>query len=405
MKQKEPDWFQLARQNRKPLFSWNKLPGKDSDKLRKFLRSGFVADLAEAANVEKIDTRTINISYNKHNISLKLNKGKTKVTLKIGNGRPYELIAKEKDGKPGINVYDRCVFFIRHTKKATNIPEQIIKKRRNRKRLLIAIDFGNKKITKSIYRGATPSHKGALNILAECCNNGAIVCAEYCYDEKTKMFIGKIEPQTIRKCNILGKTIYNTLQLNKKREITATCHPKTYALLTVIRPSQRGTIARYRQPSSKKIVEAIFKRESLPREAGSLTPAQLEVLCYEWLRKCGKLDALLLPIGRNMEAVDIHGIAKNDKNIFAQVTHSKDAKKIGKKVEKLKNRKGKNSVLFFFGPENQLEKYRGNKKYKGINFKFSTEKVFKKLDEDKYSIYPKMIKAMLPRDYLKTRAS
>src|SRR5439155_14376246 len=109
--------------------------------------------------------------------------------------------------------------------------------------------------------------------------------------------------------------IYKVVSLKKARKVSFASSP----LLAAIQP-QQGTIMRWRM--AEEYVKATFHRRPLPWNVGSLTPGQLEVICYEYLRGGGDIDTLLLPIGRSLLNVDIVGMDRNGRTVFAQVTQA-----------------------------------------------------------------------------------
>jgi hypothetical protein len=87
------------------IFSWDEVPGNDSGRLLKFLKQEFGISWVETAKIEKIhNDKEIRVSAGKNHLSLKLNDEKTKVKLKIDDGRTVEFIAKSEDGK--LNIYE-----------------------------------------------------------------------------------------------------------------------------------------------------------------------------------------------------------------------------------------------------------------------------------------------------------
>ncbi len=88
------------------LFSWNKIPGSDNEKLLDFLKKSFGVDWVRRAHFKKIDPHTIfaNTAYTKNYIFLTLNNKKTKVNLEIGDGRTDEFIVKTENDK--LNIYN-----------------------------------------------------------------------------------------------------------------------------------------------------------------------------------------------------------------------------------------------------------------------------------------------------------
>jgi hypothetical protein len=86
------------------LFSWDEIPGNDSVKLIEFLKQNFKIDWVKKDNIKKSeDGKTISASAGNNNLSLILNDEKTKVNLKIDNGRTNELNARTENSK--LNIY------------------------------------------------------------------------------------------------------------------------------------------------------------------------------------------------------------------------------------------------------------------------------------------------------------
>ena len=113
--------------------------------------------------------------------------------------------------------------------------------------------------------------------------------------------------------------------------------------------------------------------EKLDSEVFSLSPAQLEILCYEFLRSKQILKSLMLPIGRSLPHIDIFGITPNKKNIIAQVTFSDNVNDIKEKFELLRRYKSPRTILIFFGREKHKIKD------KEVKY-FSIESVFDNLN-------------------------
>ncbi len=88
------------------LFSWDEIPGKDSDKLIEFLIEFDESKWIRHAKIEKVDNgNTIKISDEKNSLLLKLNYEKTNASLKSNGKIIWELIIKTEGGK--LNIYDR----------------------------------------------------------------------------------------------------------------------------------------------------------------------------------------------------------------------------------------------------------------------------------------------------------
>jgi len=87
------------------LFSWDDVPGYDEGRLSNFLNYRFNIDCETKPEIEKTDDgKTIRIAYPKNSLFLRLNDEKTKVNLKIDDGRTYEFNTKIENGK--LNIYD-----------------------------------------------------------------------------------------------------------------------------------------------------------------------------------------------------------------------------------------------------------------------------------------------------------
>jgi len=97
------------------LFNWDEIPGKDNERLIEFLKQNFSIDWVKAGKIEKInDGKTIKVSNEKNNLSLRFNDEKTKVNLTIDDGRTDEFIAETENGK--INIYEPKVKMIEFLK-------------------------------------------------------------------------------------------------------------------------------------------------------------------------------------------------------------------------------------------------------------------------------------------------
>ncbi|HEY9245866.1 MAG TPA: patatin-like phospholipase family protein [Candidatus Methanoperedens sp.] len=90
------------------LFNWNDVPGKDNEKLSKFLAQKFDIDWIKNAKIEKINNdRTLKISTDKKCLLLALNDKMTEVNLDIDGCRIDIFIANRENGK--LKIYDSGV--------------------------------------------------------------------------------------------------------------------------------------------------------------------------------------------------------------------------------------------------------------------------------------------------------
>jgi hypothetical protein len=101
----------------------------------------------------------------------------------------------------------------------------------------------------------------------------------------------------------------------------------------------------------EKVLRAALEDKPLPQDVRSLHPAQLEVLCLEYLRVKGWLAGLLLPIGRTLRDVDIVGVDDQGRTVLAQVTG--DEVKAPDKLRRLKDQlkpHAEGAKPYFFAP-------------------------------------------------------
>ncbi|MCZ7405789.1 MAG: hypothetical protein O8C67_12800 [Candidatus Methanoperedens sp.] len=178
------------------LFSWNKIPGNDSIRLLEFLKQNFGIDWIGTAKIEKIDAgKTIRVSNEKSFISISLNDKKTKVNLKIDDGRTNEFIVRAKNGE--LNIYSHSFFFITNKKKFEDLYEyhDIYEKAYGGlKKELSIIDWSNAEATTAVLRSCyTIANFGRLN---ECVS-------------KLKTELTATDNNTIKKALKAKKIVYN----------------------------------------------------------------------------------------------------------------------------------------------------------------------------------------------------
>jgi hypothetical protein len=83
------------------VFCWDEIPGKDNERLKKYLKEGVDIDWGKNATIEKIDDKTIKVFTQIKSLLLKLDDAKGKVVLEI-NGDKIELILREENKKQNI---------------------------------------------------------------------------------------------------------------------------------------------------------------------------------------------------------------------------------------------------------------------------------------------------------------
>lgn len=199
--------------------------------------------------------------------------------------------------------------------------------------------------------------KSNFKLMEEIQEKGALVAADYRNpvnkDEKKNraMLVGVIEkgtkkePKWFTDTDTGKKYCYKILKMKNPKEIYYEDHP----ILLSCKPL-RATMCKWHLMKDK--LPAIYENKPLSDKVTSLTYAELEVICYEYLRY-DVLECLLLPIGRTLNDVDIVGLDKKGEKILAQVTFTK-TKNNENKARQLSNaRKSKNTQLYYFGFENQ----------------------------------------------------
>lgn len=266
--------------------------------------------------------------------------------------------------------------FIRHKLGTTpDILEDLWSKRQ------IAIHYENKRSTDP--NDYENPGKNALKRLWKYCDQGAIVGATFRKIRPAQMILGVIKKGSkVKWTDEYGDDlVYKIVQLEDTQVISYLDYP----LLAAIQP-RGATVTGW--PSAQKYLQAILNNERIPPEVRSLTPSQLEVICYEFLRMKGIIKALLLPIGRSLPDVDIYGIG-NEHEVVAQVTHSTNQAKLEEKFNRLKEYKSTRIKLIFFGPD------QGRIDDSAVQY-LAIENVFDSLySASDETGYPQLIKRML----------
>ncbi|MBI4846481.1 MAG: hypothetical protein HY810_08475 [Candidatus Omnitrophica bacterium] len=243
-------------------------------------------------------------------------------------------------------------------------------------RRLVAVHFDDDYSTNP--RDYDNGGRVALTRLWDYCKNGAVVGAYYQQLKPALTLVGVIKPDSTIKAEKIKNNIYKVVSLHDVKEVKS-------PLLLAIQPRQ-GTITEW--PSAEKCLETIISGKVLPLDVNCLSPNQLEVICYEYLRKKKILRVLLMPIGRTLRDVDIWGIDDKGQVVLAQVTFAKKSKNIKEKIEKLKLQGAKNDKLFFFG---RLEQKIDDKNMEYI----SIEEVFDDLKTSSETTYLSMLQKMV----------
>lgn len=88
----------------KYLFSWEQIPGKNSEEFTDFLKSNYAVDWIKKAKIVKTDnSKTIIITFGNKSLSLDLNNKNTELNLIIDNVQTDKFIVKAENGK--LNIY------------------------------------------------------------------------------------------------------------------------------------------------------------------------------------------------------------------------------------------------------------------------------------------------------------
>ena len=86
------------------LFSWDDVPGNDSERLLRFLRDDWGIGWAENTEIHKsADGKTIRIFNDENSAKITIDVGKEKATFKISDDRTHDLKVKKENGK--LNIY------------------------------------------------------------------------------------------------------------------------------------------------------------------------------------------------------------------------------------------------------------------------------------------------------------
>jgi len=104
------DKFESARVKEETyLFCWDTVHINDNDKvLRSFLMDDLDLDWANDARIHIFDVgKTIRIFKDEHSVEIIINEKKEKATLKISDGRTYDLKVKKENGK--LNIYSEFI--------------------------------------------------------------------------------------------------------------------------------------------------------------------------------------------------------------------------------------------------------------------------------------------------------
>lgn len=96
----------IQRINKRYLFSWDNVPGSDSERFVDYLVKDLNMGWAKNAEINKIDNGTIiTVTKDENSLEIKLNETEDKVILKTRSGETHEYISKKENGK--LNIYNK----------------------------------------------------------------------------------------------------------------------------------------------------------------------------------------------------------------------------------------------------------------------------------------------------------
>ena len=99
------------------MFSWDDVPGNDSERLRKHLVDDPKKDWAKDAEINKSsDGKAIILTKENNSLVFKLDKKENMVTLEINSVKTYEYILKEENGKLNIYILFHYRYFLDEVK-------------------------------------------------------------------------------------------------------------------------------------------------------------------------------------------------------------------------------------------------------------------------------------------------
>jgi|GEM_PF-2100711 len=93
-----PPYFFIVEVDVTYMFRWDRVPGKDGERLLNYLRDDFGIDWADSAKIHKCDDdRTIEISIGKNSAEIVMDENKEKAILTINGGKTLELKVRKEN--------------------------------------------------------------------------------------------------------------------------------------------------------------------------------------------------------------------------------------------------------------------------------------------------------------------
>jgi hypothetical protein len=259
-------------------------------------------------------------------------------------------------------------YFVRHTEKL-KIHDEDLKKLWDEDRVAIHYpveasgrkDEDSRSLEPEDYKGRD---KTAISRLVELARDGGYVWAESLVSEGKAAKVGFVKSGTeieLRgaRWDLCGRTdvadrqdgdpaVLKTVKLSRVKPV-----PRCEQVgLRAGKPLQ-GTIARWNVGG--RLADLVEGR--IPtRVWANLSTAQQEAARTEFLRESHatrpdlpKLRRLLLPVGRTLQDIDLHGLADDGREVFGQVTyHSRGSVAVRKKLDALRPYGERSAHLLFF---------------------------------------------------------
>ena len=253
-------------------------------------------------------------------------------------------------------------------------------------------DEDSRSLDPADYYGKRGRDRTAISRLVELTRDGGYVWAESFVSEDKSAKRGRVEPGTeivlrdarwyLRGQNDVAKrqdgypAVLKTVKLSNVRSV-----PRREQVGLRAGISQQGTISYWHV--GERLADFVEGRP--PRHVWpNLSTAQQEAVCTEFLREphegrpeLPRLRKLLLPVGRTLQDVDLHGLADDGREVFGQVTyHPRGSAAAKKKLAALKPYGEGDAHLVFFCPGS------GSNREEGAHFVSCDQEVLPWLDGD-----------------------
>lgn len=236
-----------------------------------------------------------------------------------------------------------------------------------------------------------PPGRKALKRLKDYCNTGAIVGASYAGKSKD-MLVGEIPPKSEVKLLDFKKEDgssgwLKTVNLDNWHIVNIYQYPVLFS-------TRPRSVTLWSWDSVQEVLDSAIKGTAVPMKVKSLAPAQLEVLCYQYLLKHKLIYGLLWPIGRTLPDLDIVGLDSSGDYVASQVTQSSSPQETKEKIERLAKYSAEHVKLYFFGA---IPNFNPDEVTSGIKY-ISIEDVFSDMrsGEDTDRLVKRLLCPILP---------